>query len=154
MAQVVYSENALANLESSFAYLAEAPDAAAAAVGAIASAVDMLAFHPLIGRVVVGDATRARDLVREDERYAALYRFLPSAGRGPVSWRLVTSATLDYPEPSDPGPGYAQSAPSHFISSPGPRTRRALVEQHPVSASGHSTTSSIASVAPSALSAR
>lgn len=79
MAQVVYSENALANLERLFAHLADAADedSAEAAVSAIASAVDMLAYHPLIGRIVTADL---RELVISFGKtgYVALYRFLPA----------------------------------------------------------------------------
>jgi plasmid stabilization system protein ParE len=77
VAQVVYSENALANLERLLADLADADeDAASDAVRAIASAVDMLAYHPFIGRIVEGDL---RELVISFGKtgYVALYRFLP-----------------------------------------------------------------------------
>jgi len=49
VARVVYSRNALADLERGFDFLAENdPDAAAAAAEAIRSAVEALVRHPLI----------------------------------------------------------------------------------------------------------
>jgi plasmid stabilization system protein ParE len=55
VARVVHSRYALANLERAFTSLdALAPDAAVAAVDAIRSAVEILEYHPLIGRVVEG----------------------------------------------------------------------------------------------------
>ena len=56
MAQVVYSENALANLERAFDFLAEHdPQVAVGAASAIGEAVDTLSNHPLIGRTVAGE---------------------------------------------------------------------------------------------------
>lgn len=77
MAQVVYSQNALANLERAFAFLVEHdPNAAVAAAGAIRRAVETLADHPLIGRRREGEI---RELVISYGKtgYIALYRFLP-----------------------------------------------------------------------------
>ena len=96
MARVVYSRNALANLERSFQFLAvEAPDAAAAAVVAIQSAVDILAAHPLIGRVV---AAELRELVISYERtgYVALYRFVPARHEVRIL-AIRHQRELDYP---------------------------------------------------------
>ena len=96
MARVVYSRNALANLERSFRFLAdEAPDAAAAAVVAIQSAVDMLAAHPLIGRVV---AAELRELVISYGRtgYVALYRFVPARHEVRIL-AIRHQRELDYP---------------------------------------------------------
>ena len=76
MAEVVYSARALENLERAFKFLlAENPAAAVAAASAIASAVDALATHPLIGRRVEGDL---RELVISfgATGYIALYRFV------------------------------------------------------------------------------
>ena len=77
MAQVVYTQNALANLEWAFAYLTDHdPAAAVAAATAICHAVEMLSDHPLIGR-------RIEDEIRElvisygKTGYIVLYRFLP-----------------------------------------------------------------------------
>lgn len=77
MAQVVYSQNALANLERAFAFLAEhdpvaAPDSAAA----ICNAIRVLSEHPLIGRRIEGEI---RELIISYGKtgYIALYRFLP-----------------------------------------------------------------------------
>jgi len=78
VAQVVYSENALGNLQRAFEFLAEHdPGAAAAAAAAIREAVDTLARHPLIGRSVEGDM---RELVISYGRtgYVALYHFVPA----------------------------------------------------------------------------
>lgn len=77
MAQVVYTQNALANLERVFAYLAEHDASAAAdAAAAIRDAVEVLADHPLIGRRIAGEI---RELVISYGKtgYVALYRFLP-----------------------------------------------------------------------------
>lgn len=76
MAQVVYSARALENLERAFRFLvAENPSAAVAAADAIASAVEALADHPLIGRRIEGDL---RELVISfgATGYIALYRFV------------------------------------------------------------------------------
>lgn len=77
MAQVVYTENALANLERAFEFLAEHdPGAATDAARAICEAVAMLSDHPLVGRRVEGEV---RELVISYGKtgYVALYRFLP-----------------------------------------------------------------------------
>ncbi len=76
MATVVYSARALSHIERAFELLANAnPDAAIAAAGAIRSAVENLATHPLIGRRVHGDI---RELVISygQTGYIALYRFV------------------------------------------------------------------------------
>ena len=78
MAQVVYSANALANLERAFAFLLENdPKAAITAAHAIREAVTVLRRHPLIGRTVEGGL---RELVISFGKtgYIALYRFLPA----------------------------------------------------------------------------
>lgn len=80
MAQVVYTQNALANLERAFAYLAEHdPAVAADAAVAIRKAAEILSDHPLIGRRVEGEI---RELVISYGKtgYIALYRFLPEQG--------------------------------------------------------------------------
>lgn len=77
MAQVVYTQNALANLQRAFDFLAEHdPRAALASAAAIREAVETLSNHPLIGRRVEGDV---RELVISYGKtgYVALYRFLP-----------------------------------------------------------------------------
>ena len=78
MAQVVYSRNALANLERAFDFVAQNhPEAALAAAKAIQSAIEALVRHPLIGRPVGG---QLRELVISFGRtgYVALYRFVPA----------------------------------------------------------------------------
>ena len=78
MAQVVYAQAALDDLERVFEFIAEHdPHAAIAAAESISGAVDALANHPLIGRVVEGDL---RELVISYGKtgYVALYRFLPA----------------------------------------------------------------------------
>jgi len=78
VAQVAYSENALANLERVFDFLIEPdPQAALGAASIICEAVDTLANHPLIGRTV---AAELRELVISYGKtgYIALYRFLPA----------------------------------------------------------------------------
>jgi plasmid stabilization system protein ParE len=96
VARIVYSRNALANLEHSFQFLADdAPDAARGAVQAIQSAVDMLAHHPLIGRTVTAEL---RELIISYGRtgYVALYRFLP-ARREVRILAIRHQRELDYP---------------------------------------------------------
>jgi plasmid stabilization system protein ParE len=76
VAEIVYSARAIENLEHAFRFLlAENPDAAVAAADAIASAIDTLAAHPLIGRRVEADL---RELVISfgATGYIALYRFV------------------------------------------------------------------------------
>jgi plasmid stabilization system protein ParE len=96
VAQVVYSRNALENLERAFELLAKNdPKAAVKAAQAIRSAVELLAQHPLIGRRV---GRRVRELVISFGRtgYVALYRFVP--GRDEVRvLALRHQRELDYP---------------------------------------------------------
>lgn len=96
MAQVVYAENALANLERAFECLLENdPSATRDAAVAIAEAVEMLARHPLIGRIVEGEM---RELVISFGRtgYIALYRFLPVADEVRIL-AIRHQRELDYP---------------------------------------------------------
>jgi plasmid stabilization system protein ParE len=99
VARVVYSRNALANLERAFKSLdALSPDAAIAAVDAIRSAVEMLEHHPLIGRSVESVEGGLRELVISFGRsgYLALYRFVP-ARREVRILALRHQRELDYP---------------------------------------------------------
>jgi plasmid stabilization system protein ParE len=76
VATVVYSARSLTHLErASQLRASENPDAAIAAAGAIRSAVENLAAHPLLGRRVHGDI---RELVISfgQTGYLALYRFV------------------------------------------------------------------------------
>jgi plasmid stabilization system protein ParE len=100
MARVVYSANALANLERAFKFLAEkddgrAIDAAGSSAKAIRSAVELLEHHPLIGRVVSG---KLRELVISfgHTGYVALYRFLPSRREVRIL-AIRHQRELDYP---------------------------------------------------------
>jgi plasmid stabilization system protein ParE len=96
VARIIYSPNALANLERAFSSLDElSPDAAIAAVEAIRTAIEMLAHHPLIGRIVRGDQ---RELVISFGRtgYLARYRFLPSRGEVRIL-AIRHQRELDYP---------------------------------------------------------
>ena len=95
VARVVYSSNALANLERAFESLALAPDAATAAVEAIRTAVEILEHHPLIGRIATGDL---RELVISFGRsgYLALYRFIPARDEVRVL-AIRHQRELDYP---------------------------------------------------------
>ena len=97
MAEIVYTQNALANIERAFEYLAEKdPRAALAAASAIREAVDVLARHPLIGRRVESEL---RELVISFGRsgYVALYRFVPSEDRVRVL-AIRHQRELDYPD--------------------------------------------------------
>ena len=96
VAQVVYSENALANLERAFDFLAEHdPAAATASASVIREAVDTLANHPLIGRKVVGEL---RELVISYGKtgYVALYRFHSVQNRIRIL-AIRHQRELDYP---------------------------------------------------------
>jgi plasmid stabilization system protein ParE len=77
MARVVYSRRAVADLKRLFEFLADDPSTARDAVHAIRSAVELLAHHPLIGRIV---ADEIRELVISYGKtgYVALYRHLPA----------------------------------------------------------------------------
>jgi len=78
VAQVVYTRQALDDLELRFRFLAQESEAAARdALRVIQSAVSTLADHPLIGRPAPGGL---RELVISfgHTGYIALYRFLPS----------------------------------------------------------------------------
>lgn len=78
MARLVYSARALDDLDRAFAFLEDQDqDAAVAAVDAIISAVETLARHPLVGRIMTKDL---RELVISYGRtgYVALYRFVPA----------------------------------------------------------------------------
>ena len=76
MTDIVYSDNALKDLERLFAFLVdENPDAAIRAADAITSAVEILGAHPMVGRRVSGEI---RELVVSFGKsgYLALYRFV------------------------------------------------------------------------------
>jgi plasmid stabilization system protein ParE len=96
VAQVVYSDNALANLERAFEFLAQDdPAAAVRAAEAIREAVDTLSRHPLIGRALEHGL---RELVISFGKtgYVALYRFLPQRGEIRVL-AFRHQRELDYP---------------------------------------------------------
>jgi plasmid stabilization system protein ParE len=96
VAEIVYSPNAIANIERAFEYLAERdPRSALAAASAIRTAVEVLTQHPLIGRPVEGNL---RELVISFGRtgYVALYRFVPSENRVRVL-AIRHQRELDYP---------------------------------------------------------
>ncbi len=96
VAQVVYSGNALANLERAFEFLVEHDSRAAlAAATAISEAAETLSNHPLIGRSVVGDL---RELVISYGKtgYIALYRFLPAQDQVRIL-AIRHQRELDYP---------------------------------------------------------
>ena len=96
MAQVVYSENALENLERLFDFLAEHdPTAAVASATAIRTAVETLADHPLMGRRVSGEI---RELVVSYGKtgYVVLYRVLPQQDLVRVL-AIRHQRELDYP---------------------------------------------------------
>ncbi len=82
MAEVVYSAQALQDIERAFRLLRdENPASALDAVAAIQTAADNLKAHPLIGRRIEGEL---RELVISygQTGYIALYRFV--IGRGEV----------------------------------------------------------------------
>jgi addiction module RelE/StbE family toxin len=76
VAEVIYSAQALLDIERAFHFLRqENPLAAIESVAAISSAIDNLRAHPLIGRRVEAEL---RELVISYGRtgYVALYRFV------------------------------------------------------------------------------
>jgi plasmid stabilization system protein ParE len=78
VARLVYSDEALQDLERIVEFLLEAsPRSASGAIRQIRRAVDVLAVHPRIGRRVRG---QLRELVisHGNTGYLALYRFEPS----------------------------------------------------------------------------
>jgi addiction module RelE/StbE family toxin len=78
MAEVIYAERALADLERLFDYLAETdPSAAGVAVEIIQNAIGILERHPLIGCPAEHEL---RELVisRGDTGYVALYDYVES----------------------------------------------------------------------------
>jgi plasmid stabilization system protein ParE len=97
VARVVYSGNALGNIERAFEFLAEHdPGAGADVVEAIRDAVDTLSAHPFIGRRVEGEL---RELVISFGRtgYVALYRYLPSSEVVRIL-AIRHQRELDYPD--------------------------------------------------------
>ena len=96
MAQVSYTENALANLERAFEFLAQQdPGTAARAAAAIREAVQTLARHPLIGRPV-DEGLRELVISFGKTGYVALYRFVPQRDEIRVLG-LRHQRELDYP---------------------------------------------------------
>jgi plasmid stabilization system protein ParE len=78
VAQVIYSPQALDQLERLMEFLLEEdPSAAASAKQAIVSGVDVVGEHPLVGRHVAGEI---RELLISfgHTGYAALYHFVPA----------------------------------------------------------------------------
>ena len=97
MPQIVYSVNALSNLERAFNYLAESADADAAigAATAIREAVALLKHHPLLGRM---QENHLRELVISYGKtgYVALYRHYPAKGEIRIL-AIRHQRELDYP---------------------------------------------------------
>ena len=96
MAQVVYSGHAVEDLERRFELLTvEDADAAVRGANAIRSAVEMLAHHPMIGRIVRSDI---RELVISFGRtgYVALYEHVLATDVVYVL-RIRHQRELDYP---------------------------------------------------------
>ena len=96
MAQIVYAQTALDDLARAFEFIAaHDPGAAAAAAGSIREAVETLANHPLIGRVVEAEL---RELVISFGKtgYVALYRFLPARDQIRIL-AILHQRELDYP---------------------------------------------------------
>ena len=96
MAQVIYSENALENIERAFKFFAEDDrQAAIAAIDAIRSSISVLTSHPLIGRSMDGPL---RELVVSFGKtgYVALYRFRPERDEVRIL-AIRHQRELDYP---------------------------------------------------------
>ncbi len=96
MAQVVYTAEALGDIERAFVFLAERdPHSAGAAVSAIREAIAMLSDHPLLGREL---KEPLRELVISFGKtgYLALYRFRPERNEIRIL-ALRHQRELDYP---------------------------------------------------------
>ena len=96
MAQVVYSNNALDNVERAFEFLARHDvRAAAAAIDAIRDAIAVLSRHPMLGRRLGGPV---RELVISYGKsgYLALYRYRPERDEVRVL-AIRHQRELDYP---------------------------------------------------------
>ena len=96
VAQIIYSERALADMEPAFEFLVERdPVSAVKAAGAIRDAVETLSDHPLIGRPTTSGL---RELVISfgHTGYVALYWFVPERAE---IWILGIrhQRELDYP---------------------------------------------------------
>jgi len=75
VAKIIYSDDALEDFERIIEFLiASSPDSAAATIGRIRQAIEILSDHPVLGRRVDG---LRRELVisRGASGYLALYRF-------------------------------------------------------------------------------
>jgi plasmid stabilization system protein ParE len=97
VAQVVYSGPALTDLERLFEFIVRHdPPAAMVAADSIQEAVNALANHPLIGRIVEHDL---RELVISYGKsgYVALYRFVPAQNQIRIL-AIRHQRELDYPE--------------------------------------------------------
>jgi plasmid stabilization system protein ParE len=96
VAQVIYSENALENIERAFEFMAESDlQAAAAAISAIRGSIAVLSSHPMIGRSMDGPL---RELVISFGKtgYVALYRFRPERDEVRIL-AIRHQRELDYP---------------------------------------------------------
>lgn len=81
MAQVVYSDESIGDLDRLAEFLMKAsPESVLAAVEAIVDAIGVLDRHPMLGRRIHGEI---RELVisRGSTGYLALYRFEPARDR-------------------------------------------------------------------------
>lgn len=97
MAQVVYTVEALEDIERAFAFLVDRDRYAAnAAVSAIQNAISILSEHPLIGRITEGEALRELVISFGRTGYLALYRFRPERDEVRVL-ALRHQRELDYP---------------------------------------------------------
>ena len=84
MAEIVYAERALADLERAFEFLTETDSAAAATVvDIIQDAIGILERHPLIGRSTEHDL-RALIISRGRTGYIALYDYIEPLDTIPI----------------------------------------------------------------------
>jgi plasmid stabilization system protein ParE len=96
LARVVYSQNALANLQRAFDFLLDHdPNAAREAAAAISGAIEVLRVHPLIGHPLE-DPLRELVISYGKTGYVALYRFVPEQDRVRVL-AIRHQRELDYP---------------------------------------------------------
>ena len=96
LARVVYSQDALSDIERVFVFLAEHdPNAATSAARVIREAVEHLQNHPLVGRQITENL---RELVISYGKtgYVALYRYLPASDEIRIL-ALRHQRELDYP---------------------------------------------------------
>lgn len=96
MAQIIYSDGAVEDIERAFEFLA-ARDlrSAVAAIDALRESIALLSEHPLIGRITQ-DPLRELVISFGKTGYVALYRYLPERDEARIL-AIRHQRELDYP---------------------------------------------------------